>query len=64
MEENRNNVYLLHILEAIKSIEEYLKGFDFQKFSKDKKTIDATVRELEIIGEAANNLSDEFKTTK
>ena len=64
MEENRDNVYLQHILEAIKSIEEYLKDFDYQTFSKDKKTIDATVRELEIIGEASNNLSDEFRNNQ
>lgn len=61
MEENKNSVYLLHILEAIESIEEYLKCFDYEAFLKDKKTVDATVRELEIMGEAASNLSDDFK---
>lgn len=64
MEENRDNAYLQHILGAIESIEEYLKGFDYQAFLKDKKTIDAVVRELEIIGEASNNLSDEFKNNQ
>ena len=43
MEENRDNVYLQHILEglrvAIKSIEEYLKDFDYQTFSKDKRRL-------------------------
>lgn len=61
MEENKDGVYLWHILEAIKSIEEYLSVFNYETFLNDKKTIDATVRELEIIGEAANNLSDDFK---
>lgn len=61
MEEDKDIVYLRHILEAIESIEEYLKGFDYESFLKDKKTVDAVVRELEIIGEAANNLSDNFK---
>ncbi|MCK6462683.1 MAG: DUF86 domain-containing protein [Candidatus Pacebacteria bacterium] len=61
MEENRDNVYLQHILEAIESINEYLRGLDYESLLKDKKTIDAVVRELEIIGEAANNLSDDFK---
>ena len=56
-----DNIYLRHILEAIESIEEYLKGFNYESFSKDKKTIDAVVRELEIIGEASNNLSEEFR---
>lgn len=53
--------YLKHILEAVEIIETYLDGVDFGIFAKDRKTIDATVRELEIIGEAANYLSDEFK---
>ena len=61
MEENKDSAYLQHILEAIKSIEDYLNGFDYETFVKDKKTIDAVVRELEIIGEAANDLSDDFK---
>lgn len=54
-------VYLKHVLEAIESINDYIKNFDYDIFSNDKKTVDAVVRELEIIGEAANNLSDEFK---
>ncbi len=56
-----NFIYLKHILEAIGSIESYLKGFTYESFKKDKKTIDAVVRELEIIGEASNNLTDDFK---
>lgn len=61
MEGNKDIVYLRHILEAIESIEEYLKDFNYEVFIKDKKTIDATVRELEIIGEASNSLSHDFK---
>ena len=56
-----NIVYLKHILGSIKNIEEYISGFDFESFSNDKKTVAAVIRELEIIGEASNNLSDEFK---
>ena len=61
MEENKDGVYLRHILEAIESIEEYLKDFNYEAFLKDKKTIDAVVRELGIIGEASSNLSQKFK---
>ena len=60
---NEDIIYLRHILEAIESIAEYLKDFDQEAFIKDKKTIDAVVRELEIIGKAANNLSEEFKNS-
>lgn len=34
---------------------------DEAKFNSDKKTIDAVVRNFEIIGEAANKLPDEIK---
>ena len=33
----------------------------FENFREDDKTVDAVIRNFEIIGEAANNLSDDFK---
>ena len=56
-----DSVYLQHILQAIENIEEYIKGFDYESFCEDRKTIAAVIREIEIIGEASNNISDEFK---
>lgn len=53
--------YLRHINEAIESIEEYLHGVSYGRFISNKMMIDAVVRELEIIGEASNNLSDDFR---
>lgn len=53
--------YLEHILEAINSIENYIGAFDYETFISNKMAIDAVVRELEIIGEASNNLSEKFK---
>jgi len=49
------------ILLAIARIEQYCKNLVFDIFSQDQKTIDAVVRNLEIIGEAANRLPDDFK---
>lgn len=54
-------VYLQHILEAVEKIEDYLRDYNFETFADDSKTVDAVIRELEIIGEAARNLSDELK---
>ncbi len=34
----------------------------FDKFIHDEKTIDAVIRNFEIVGEASNRLPDEFKT--
>ena len=53
--------YLRHINEAIETIEEYLQGISFDTFVSNKMIQDAIVRELEIIGEASNNLSDDFR---
>ena len=56
-----DRTYLTHIREAIESIEEYLEGVSYNQFVSSKMTIDAVVRELEIIGEASNNISDQFR---
>ncbi len=37
------------------------RGYDFNMFFSDKKTQDAVVRNLEIIGEAVKNLSEKLK---
>ena len=39
----------------------YINGLSFEGFCKDSKTIDAVIRNFEIIGEAANRLPEEFK---
>lgn len=55
-------LYLEDIKNAIKKIEQYTKDLDFNEFSKDIKTIDAVVRNLTIIGEAATNIPREIKS--
>ena len=56
-----DTTYLEHIVEAINTIEGFIVGVDYEMFSKNKMMIDAVVRELEIIGEASNNLSEKLK---
>lgn len=55
-----DRTYLIHIREAIQNIEEYLGAVTYEQFTSNKMMIAAVVRELEIIGEASNNLSEEF----
>ncbi len=45
---------------AIK-IQKYTDGQDFDSFLKDDKTIDAVIRNFEIIGEAANRVDPGFR---
>ena len=60
---SKRNAKLLveDILESCYKIMEYTKNISFEEFVVDTKTIDAVVRNFEIIGEAANRLSEEFK---
>ncbi len=61
MSERDVKLFLCDILEAISKIEKFVEGMDYDSFVQDEKTRDAVVRNLEIIGEAAKNLPDEFK---
>ena len=61
MSKRESALYLQDIVSSLKKIEEYIKGLSFEQFSQDEKTIDAVVRNLEIIGEAANNIPKVFQ---
>ena len=41
------------ILACIQKIKAYTQGLTYEQFSADEKTVDAVIRNLEIIGEAA-----------
>jgi uncharacterized protein with HEPN domain len=42
-------------------IKKYADGSDFDSFINDDKTIDAIVRNIEVIGEASTQISPDFK---
>ena len=54
--------YLQHILDAIDNIQAYTAGMNQVSFTADGKTRDAVVRNLEIVGEACNNISRKHPT--
>jgi uncharacterized protein with HEPN domain len=54
-------VYLEDILGAIGKIKRYTKGLSKQAFAGDDKTIDAVVRNLEVIGEAVKQLPADLR---
>ncbi|MEW5939815.1 MAG: DUF86 domain-containing protein [Chloroflexota bacterium] len=56
-----DTVYLQHILDAIHRIESYTQGVLKEKYLEDGLLQDGVVRQLEIIGQASVNLSDEFQ---
>lgn len=54
-------LYLEHIIESIEALEKYSQNLSKEDFSNSLLIQDAICRRLEIIGEAANKLDDEFK---
>jgi len=54
-------LFIEDILESIRLIKNYVENMDFDDFKKDRKTIDAVVRNFEIIGEASRFIPDEIK---
>lgn len=53
--------YLDDILEAAEKIERYTAGMDYDEFVTDEKTVDAVLRNLEVIGEAAKSVPEDVR---
>lgn len=53
---------LHHILDAINEIENYISGITIHEFSRSSEKKFASVKQLEIIGEAASKITKETKT--
>ncbi len=53
-------VYIEDMKSAITKIAQYTVGISFEEFLKDQMRQDAIIRQLEVLGEAANKLSPEF----
>ena len=60
---SREAVYLRHILEAIEKIEEYT-SVGRERFFAETHWQDGTIRQLEIVGEAAKRLSPKTRARK
>lgn len=58
----RDKAYILHILEEISNIEQFVADIEFEDFLRDIKTQKAVERSLEVIGEASKRISDEVKS--
>jgi len=53
-----HRVYLNDMLAAISKIERYVGDLLFEEFTQDEMRIDAVVRNLEVIGEAAKHMPE------
>lgn len=61
MSKKDRNILLNDVLESIQKIKKYTKGMNFEQFLQDDKTIDACVRNFEIIGEVSSKIHEDFK---
>lgn len=52
-------LYIKDIVEYMERAEDHIKSLTFDQFLKDKKTCDAVIRCIEVIGEAAKNITNE-----
>ena len=61
MSKRNSDLLINDILESGNKIMSYTHNLSYEDFINDDKTIDAVIRNFEIIGEAANRLTEEFK---
>ncbi|MCK4342762.1 MAG: DUF86 domain-containing protein [Phycisphaerae bacterium] len=54
-------VYLEDILTAVEKIRRYAAGLSLDTFARDEKTLDAVVRNLEVIGEAVKQIPEDVR---
>ena len=61
MPERDDDLLLNDMVEAADSIFEYVGAMSFDEFQHDKKTVDAVIRNFEVLGEASKLISEEVK---
>ena len=58
----RNQQFRLEdIYDALVAIAEYINDMDYDAWAQDRRTVDAVIRNLEIIGEAASHVSEDIQ---
>jgi uncharacterized protein with HEPN domain len=61
MPSGATELLLEDIIHACDNILMYTRGMSYYDFSSDDKTVDAVVRNIEIISEAANKIPEQYK---
>lgn len=61
MSKRSSDLLLSDMKEAAEKILKYTQGLSFEDFLADDKTIDAVVRNFEIIGEASLRIDEDFR---
>jgi len=53
--------YIEDIIESVEKIKEFTSDMTYEEFLDDKRTVDAVLRNFEVLGEAAKNIPDRVK---
>jgi uncharacterized protein with HEPN domain len=56
-------LFVEDMIESIGLVESYVKGMTEQQFGADRKTVDAVIRNFEIIGEASKHVPENIKAS-
>lgn len=57
-----DKLYLIHISESVDRIEAYTANLDFSAFKKQVMVQDAVLRNLQVLAESTQRLSEDFKS--
>ncbi len=59
---NRNvRLYIKDILENMRDAEEFIRGMSYDEFAADKRTVNAVLRSVEVVGEVTKNIPDDIR---
>ncbi|MBI4704724.1 MAG: DUF86 domain-containing protein [Deltaproteobacteria bacterium] len=62
MSERDYSDYVQDIITALGEVVEFTSGMTFEAFEKDRKTVNAVIRSIEVVGEAAKNIPDSVRS--
>lgn len=54
-------VYVAHIIDAIESIQSFVKNISYEEFNSNDMILSAVIRKFEIMGEATSNISENLR---
>jgi uncharacterized protein with HEPN domain len=61
MKTSSSRLFLEDIQQAMDKVERYVSGLTYETFTANEMVVDAVIRNIEIIGEAARNIPDDLR---
>ena len=56
-------LYVRDILQNMQDAGDFVQGLSYEQFASDKKTVNAVLRSIEVIGEAAKQIPESIRST-